>query len=263
MAEEVKDASKYVPIAIAWGFVGNGFVAIILLITFLFAMPSVEDALNDASGFPFIYVFRQAVSTHGVNALTSLILLPVIASNILFNASTARQTFAFAHDGGLPFGTWISAVHPTRKIPVNAIGLSCLISVVLSLINIGSSTAFNAIISLNVAALMFTYAISIGCVLHRRLTDPESLPPARWSLGRMSVFVNATALVYVLLALFWSFWPGSPKVDLDTFNWSVVIFGAVAVLSVVMYFFKGRNQYEGPVVRMMQSGRGEQFWWRT
>lgn len=156
------------------------------------AIPSVEDALNDPSDFPLTYVFRQAVhnnnNTHEINTLTSLVLLPVIAGNILFNTSAARQTYAFAQDGGLDpfFGAWISAVHPTRKIPVNAIGLSCLVSAVLALINIGSSTAFNAIISLDVAALMFTYAASIGCVLHRRLSDPGSLPPARgtWKDGR-------------------------------------------------------------------------------
>lgn len=68
----------------------------------------------------------------------------------------------------------------------------------------------------------------------------------------MSIFINVAALIYVFFALFWSFWPGSPKVDLDTFNWSVVILGGVAVLSVVMYFFfGGRKRYDGPVTKMV------------
>ncbi|KAJ1707400.1 GABA permease [Aspergillus flavus] len=248
MSEEVRDAGRYVPIAIVWGFFTNGAMAIVLVITYLFAIPSLEDALDDPTGFPFIYVFKNAVGTAGVNGLTSIILIPVIFSNILFNASTARQTYAFARDKGLPFAKWICKVNPKRKLPVNAIGLSCVISGLLALINIGSDTAFHAIISLNVAALMWTYVVSIGCLLYRRLSCPETLPPQRWSMGKYGIWVNAAALVYVAFAFFFSFWPTSTPVTLTTFNWSVVIFSAVFIISVAMYIFKGQKEYAGPVI---------------
>lgn len=247
MAEEVKDAGRNVPIAIVWSYVGNGILALIFLVSYLFSIPSVEDAINDDSGFPFIYVFKQAVSTGGVNAITIMVLLLVIASNVSFNASTSRQTFAFARDNGLPCSGWISAVHPTRQIPANAVLLSCIISALLSLINIGSDVAFNAIISLQVVALMFTYAVSISCVLYRRLYYPELLPPARWSLGRFGVATNIIGLAYVSFAFFWSFWPNETPVDLTTFNWSIVMFVGIFILSVVYYFLHGRKVYVGPV----------------
>lgn len=248
MAEEVKDAGRNVPLAIVWSYVGNGILALVFLISYLFAIPSVEDALNDDSGFPFIYVFHQAVSTGGVNALTIMVLVLVVASNVSFNASTSRQTFAFARDHGLPFSGWISAVHPTRQIPANAVLLSCAISALLALINIGSDVAFNAIISLQVVALMFTYGISISCVLYRRLYHPELLPPARWSLGRFGVPVNAIGLAYVTFAFFWAFWPNNTPVDRETFNWAVVMFVGVGILSVIYYWLHGRKVYVGPVM---------------
>ncbi|KAF7520508.1 hypothetical protein PCG10_009153 [Penicillium crustosum] len=253
MSEEVKDAGRYVPIAIAWGYFGNGILALAIIIGFLFALPSVPDALNDSTGFPFIYVFRQFLSTSGVNGLTAIILVPVIFSNILFNASTARQTYAFARDRGLPFADWISRVDPHRRIPVRAIALSCMISGLLSLINIGSQVAFNAIISLNVAALMYTYAVSISCVIYRKIVCPETLPPRRWSLGTFGLAINITGLLYVLFALFWSFWPPSPFPSARDFNWSVVIFVAVFIVSLLMYAFQGRRHYVGPVVTVQQS----------
>lgn len=248
MAEEVRDAGRNVPIAIAWGYLSNGIMASILLVSFLFAMPSVEDALNDVTGFPFLYTFKQATSVAGVNGLTAIILLPVIFSNILFNASTSRQTFAFARDRGLPFSRWIGKVDSTRQIPVNAIALSCLISCALSLINIGSETAFNAIISLNVAALMYTYITSISCVIYRKIWQPETLPVARWDMGRWGLPVNIIALLYSCFALFWSLWPGDREVTLMNFNWSVVIFVGVFVISLVLYLAKGRKEYAGPAV---------------
>ncbi|KAE8140358.1 amino acid permease-domain-containing protein [Aspergillus pseudotamarii] len=247
MAEEVRDAGRYVPIAIIWGFFTNGAMAIVLVITYLFAMPSLEDALDDPTGFPFIYVFKNAVGTAGVNDLTAIILIPVIFSNILFNASTARQTYAFARDKGLPFAKWICKVNPKQKLPVNAIGLSCVISGLLALINIGSDTAFHAIITLNVAALMWTYVVSVGCLLYRRLSCPETLPPQRWSMGKYGIWVNAAALVYVVFAFF-SLWPTSTPVTLTTFNWSVVIFLTVFFISGVMYIIKGQKEYAEPVI---------------
>ncbi|CAL5867101.1 uncharacterized protein PFLUO_LOCUS1313 [Penicillium psychrofluorescens] len=252
MSEEVKDAGRYVPIAIAWGYFGNGILALIVVIGFVLALPSVPDALADKSGFPFLYVFQQIVSLAGVNGLTAIILIPVIFSNILFNASTARQTHAFARDKGLPFSRWISNVDQRRRIPVRAIALSCIFSGLLSLINIGSPVAFNAIISLNVAALMYTYMVSISCVIYRKICCPDSLPPRRWSLGRLGLLVNIVGLLYVLFSLFWSFWPPSPSAAARDFNWSVVIFVAFFALSLIMYMFQGRRHYVGPVVTVQR-----------
>lgn len=248
MSEEVKNAAINVPRAIVWGYVLNGILALCFMISYLFALTSVEDALNHPTGFPFIYVFRNAVSAGGTIGLTVIILILVIASNISYNASTSRQTFSFARDKGLPFSHWLSTVHPRKHIPANAILLSCFISILLSLINLGSTAAFEGIISLNVAALMASYIVSIGCVLYRRIYEPELLPPARWSLGpRMGPVVNAIGLVYAVFAFFWSFWPTERHVDAVSFNWSLVIFMGVTIISLVMYFVQGRKVYTGPV----------------
>jgi amino acid transporter len=196
MAEEVKDAGLNVPNAMVWSYVLNGILAMILLVSYLFALPNVDDALNDPTYFPFIYVLRLALPTSGVNALTIMIFILVVAANIDYNASTSRQTWSFARDKGFPFHRWIAHVHPTLRIPVNAIGLTCIITCLLGLINIGSSVAFNAIISLQIVALMFSYTISISCVLYRRIKHPELLPYARWSLGRWGVPINVVGVCY-------------------------------------------------------------------
>ena len=51
-----------------------------------------------------------------------------------------------------------------------------------------------------------TYAISIGCVLWRRLFG-EPLPPARWSLGIWGVPINLVAFLYQVLTTVISFFP--------------------------------------------------------
>lgn len=122
-------------------------------------------------------------------------------------ASTSRQLFAFARDDGMPFPDWMKKVNPRLNVAANASYVTWGFTVVLSLIYIGSPIAFNAFISLAIVALMATYAISIGCVLWRRLTYPATLPPVVWSLHQWGVVVNSIGLVYAIYAFFWAFWP--------------------------------------------------------
>lgn len=101
---------------------------------------------------------------------------------------------------------------------------------------------------------MLTYGLSIGCVLLRRITRPETLPKARWSLGRWGVPINVGGLLYAIFVFFWSFWPNATPVTAETFNWSVLIFMAVAVTSFIMYMVQGRKVYHGPVT-LVEGGR--------
>ncbi|KAH7381576.1 putative GABA permease [Pyrenochaeta sp. MPI-SDFR-AT-0127] len=247
MAEEVRDASRYVPISLFWSYFGNSLMAIVFLVGFLFAMPDVEAAIKHPTGYPFLYVFQSAVRPSGVNALTIIVLLLISAANINFGASTARQTFAFARDRGLPFSDWIAKVDSQKEIPSNAILLSSLIAVLLTLINIGSTTAFYAIVSLQIVSLMFTYTCSITCVLYRRIRHPELLPKARWSLGRWGIPVNIIGVVYTTFSFFWCFWPAFTPATVANFNWSVTIFVGIFIFCLIMYYAKGRRVYKGPV----------------
>jgi choline transport protein len=247
LSEEIKDAGVSVPKAMVGSYLLNGILGLVFLITFLFSITNVDDALNDPSFYPFLWVFKQTLSLGGVNALSSLIVILLFAGTVPLNMSSSRQTWSFARDNGLPFSKWIAYVDPKLQVPSHAVMLSCAIIVILSLINLGSDVAFNAIISLNLVALMFTYSISIGCVLLRRIRHPELLPRARWSLGWAGIPVNIGGLLYSLFAFFWCFWPNTIPVDRQTFNWSVVMFLATGIISIAYYFVIGRKVYTGPV----------------
>ncbi len=130
-----------------------------------------------------------------------------------------------------------------------------IVTLLLSLINIGSTVAFNAMLSLSTVALMATYLISIGCVTARRFNLENPLPPARWSLGKAGLPVNCIALVYACWAFFWSFWPNSHDVMATNFNWASVIFVGLMGISSLLYFVHARKVYDGPVA--LVEGRGK------
>ncbi|RFU31627.1 hypothetical protein B7463_g4724, partial [Scytalidium lignicola] len=247
MSEETKDAGVTVPRAIIGSFLLNAALGLVFLISYLFCITDLDGALNDATGYPHLWVFQNTVSLGGVNGLSAIVIILIFAGTVSFNLSTSRQTWAFARDAGLPFPAWISYVHPKLQVPVNSVTVTCLFTVLLSLINIGSDVAFNAIISLNLVSLMITYTISIGCVLYRRIYHPELLPKARWSLGKWGVLVNGCGFTYSIFAFFWCFWPNNTPIDAESFNWSLVMFVAVAMISTVDYFFRAKKVFKGPV----------------
>jgi choline transport protein len=86
-----------------------------------------------------------------------------------------------------------------RNVPDNAVYLTSVTAGILCLVNLGSTFAFNIIVSLTLLALLSTYMISIGCVLRKRLLG-EELPPACWSLGRFGIPIHAFAFLYSLNA---------------------------------------------------------------
>ena len=78
------------------------------MITMLFTVGSLEDAINASS--PFQNSFTNTGST-GVNVTLTLILaLLIAAANITSLATTSREVWAFARDGGTPGHRWISKV---------------------------------------------------------------------------------------------------------------------------------------------------------
>ena len=141
-------------------------------------------------------------------------------------------------------------MHDGWHIPVNAIVFTCLFTVIVSLINIGSTVAFNALLSLSTTALMATYTVSIGCVTLRRFRHDRPLPPSRWTLGKFGLPVNIVALVYACWSFFWSFWPNSYSVDALNFNWACVLFVGLMGVSGILYAVHARKVYEGPVVKV-------------
>jgi amino acid transporter len=117
--------------------------------------------------------------------------------------------------------------------------------VVIALINIGSTAALNTIVALLTGATSFSYALSIACILAKRLRR-EPLPPARFSLGKFGTAINAFAALYVVVSAVASFFPVTVPTDAANMNWSSAMFGGVAVIACVDYLVRGRRHYIEP-----------------
>lgn len=66
--------------------------------------------------------------------------------------------------------------------------------------------------------------------------------------GILGPMVNLLAIFYVLIILFFSFWPPEVPVDATNMNYTVLVTGAVSIFSVTWYYAWGRRDYKGPVI---------------
>ena len=101
--------------------------------------------------------------------------------------------------------------------------------------------------SLTVGAILSSYIISISCVALRKIRK-EPLPHARWSLGRAGLPCNIIAVLFLLLVYVFAFFPLASPVTVETMNWSILLYGAVVIFSLVYFYAYGRHAYQGPVV---------------
>ncbi len=247
MSEEVKDAARSVPKAMISIYIINFCLIFPAMLTMAYHMPVLDDALADPTLYPTIYVLRQSMSTAWMTVILTLIILLLICSNITYLAAVTRDIWAFARDNGFPFSKWISRVDEKRHIPTNAVIVTSIISICLSLIYLGSPVAFYAITSLLAVALLQCYCISISCLLWRRIARPETLPPAKFSLGKFGIPLNIAAVMFSAWNFFWCFWPTYYPVEASTFNWASVLFGGTLIGATIHFVFVARKKYFGPV----------------
>ena len=223
----------------------NVTLGIITLITMLFCIGTLDEAMNSEA--PYLQLFVNTGSQAAALAFTIILFLLIFSGNITALATTSREVFAFSRDKGFPFSRWLSKMELKRHIPFNAVYATSFWSAVLCLINLGSTIAFEIIISLTLLALLSTYMISIGCLCLKRLKG-DPLPPARWSLGRWGLPINLFAFVYSAFAIVFTCFPTTLPVDTSSANWAPAVWGGVIVLSAFTYLIHGRKHFTAPVV---------------
>lgn len=208
---------------------------------------NIDKLLLTPYGQPYIQIFMNVTqSKSGTIALTALMTILMIFGVINQVTTTSRQLFAFARDEGLPFSSFLSRVRPGWDVPVNAVVVTVGFSIIISMIILGSPTAFWTIGNLCGVALFSSYMICIGCVAWRRIRGLPLLP-SRFDLGKAGLTINLTAIAFLLVFWFFMFWPSYPNPSIPGMNWGVLVYGVVIIWSYVYYHIRAKKHYAGPV----------------
>jgi amino acid permease (GABA permease) len=198
MIEEIPNASVEGPKIMIY-CVGIGtFTGFVFLVVLLFVSGGDTESIISSPAGPLLQILYNATSSRaGAVCLLMFPLICLLFATTSIMTTSSRMTYAFARDRGLPRSAFFAKVHQKLGLPLNALILTTVLVIIFGCIFLGSSSAFNAIISASVVALGVSYAIpiAINCLQGRRKLPPRAfvLPtPFAW-------FANILGIVYVII----------------------------------------------------------------
>jgi len=170
LAEEVSNAAVNIPKAIIGAMLINGTVGFAMMVTILYCLGDVDSVLNSRTDFPFIQIFFNSVgNVAGATVMAAVVLTLTWACSIGITTTASRMTWSFARDNGLPMSRYLARVSPRTKVPVTAALAVTGIAALLTLIYIGSDTAFNDVISLTITGFYGSYLMPAAFLLYHRI----------------------------------------------------------------------------------------------
>lgn len=231
-SEETKDAQVNVPKGMWQAVFWSWMSGLIMVATFVLAMPSVAEGAATGWG-SFYYVLG---SSNMPSALLILLAVGIVAANYLCAlaglTSASRMMYAFARDGGLPASGALSHVSTQYRTPIYSIWTAAVIAFLSTLY----AGAFVVLATGCAVFLYLSYVMPIAAGFFAE-GGPRWREKGPFNLGGYSK-INAiiAVLVGIVLAIT-GFFPPNEKVFYLTI--------AMVVVMVVLWYSFERNRFEG------------------
>jgi choline transport protein len=122
----------------------------------------------------------------------------------------------------------------------------------LCLINVGSTTALGAIISIGTAAIIVSYLVPIMLLIRKRLCK-EHIEFGPWTLGRWGMAVNLYAAVFGVFISFFSLFPTTIPVTAQNMNYAGPVLLGLIIIAGIDWTIRGRVAFKGPLKEMLEA----------
>ncbi|KAJ4325011.1 hypothetical protein N0V94_000895 [Neodidymelliopsis sp. IMI 364377] len=198
MTEECAQPEVEVSRAIALCIPFGGLASLLFILPLCFTLPPLEDILAAPYGQALPHILNLVMgSKAGALILMIAVLFVTLFCSISITTAASRCTWAFSRDNALPLSSLWTRTIADR--PVFALTLVTIIEMLLGLINLGSSSAFTAFVSVGVIALAIGYLVPIAMSL---ATGRHEVAQAKWNCGKLlGTIANIGAIAWILFEL--------------------------------------------------------------
>ncbi len=257
LSEETKSAADGAAKGIWRSIFYSAIGGWILLLTFLFAVQDVDGVTK--GGGAVATIFSQAMDSKWVGIVLLISTAGQLFCTTACQTSASRMLFAFSRDRAVP-GHQLWAKLSTRKVPANAVMVTAVIAVIITLpalvkVDINGAppvpVAFFAVVSIGVVGLYLCFAVPI----YFRWKAGDSFPLGRWNLRGHHKWMAPLALAEIIITSIIAMFPtslGGAPWD-DSFEWKYVnytplLVGGVLILLFFIYWHASvKNWFTGPV----------------
>lgn len=241
LAEEVGDPERAIPLAIM-GTVAIGFVtAFCYSIAMFFSIHNLDDIISSNTGVPIFDIYYQALGNRaGAICLGFLIFMTAIGCNIASHTWQQRLCWSFARDNGLWGSRYWSAISPRVGVPLNAHLVSCAWVAVVGCIYLGSSTAYNAMVTACITFLLLSYCVPTCCLLYQGRNTIRKGP---FWMGKFGYFSNVVTILWTAFALVFYCLPAQMPVTGGNMNYACVVIFVFFAYTIIYWFVRGKRHF--------------------
>lgn len=250
MSEEVKSPEKTIPKGLTYSIIASTFTGLVFILPLLSVLPELSRLLDDNPDiFPIDIVLQLSTRSFLVTFMISLMIVGAIFFATVGALTTVSRTiYSLGRDHGLPYNTlWQQLDTTTGKetVPKNAILLAVVTSVILGSFSLISTSAFNAFLGCSVMAMNTANVIPIICSLIDRRRKIKHAP---FKLRKFGYIVNICSCIMILLTCVILCFPPSLDINIQSMNYSVVVYTIFTISIWLGYIFWGKNHFIGPLL---------------
>lgn len=241
MAEETKEASTACAVGIVNTCVATAVLGLIYILGLLYATAYDVKSFAESNAPEFLGISTVFQITGGKtigNILTAFLVVNFFFSGMSSLTVTIRTTFAMSRDNCFPFSQYVRKVSTKNQVAIYAILAVFLMDVSLVMLQLVSTTAFQAITSISTIGYQVSYAIPI---ILRVTYFRDKFPKADYDLGIWgvpagiisSIFLISTSVLFVL--------PNDPK----SLNWAPIVFVMTIFVAGTYWMVSARHWFKG------------------
>lgn len=245
MSEEAKNASYGVPIGICGSISVCGLLGwIIIIVINACISKDIEAVLDSPTGFPIAQLFYDSLGRRWAIALMSLMAACQWLMGSSLITACSRQIWAFARDDGLPFCSIVKVVNKKLKVPMRAVGLSCIIGLMLGCLCLAGTAAANALFTLYVCGCYLAWCTPIFLKL---TSGKHKFKPGSFYLGdRISTINNWISCSWGAYIMLLCMFPANKDPVKTDMNYTVVLSFGVWILAMIYFFVYKYKYFHGP-----------------
>ncbi|CZR67468.1 uncharacterized protein PAC_17367 [Phialocephala subalpina] len=246
LTDELPNPSRQVPQVMMGNALLSAVTGFPMILVYMFCNVKPGNLLTPIGGQPVAQVLLDALDSLPLTIISILVFIITLAAATACTLTTfSRVWWSFAREGGVPFSRLIARVNENTKLPVNSL-LFCVVAIILmGTIQLGSTTAINAILGASIVCIYSSYAIPIVCLMLDRSTKLSGTH--YFNLRRFGPICNTIAIIWMAYEFVWLMFPLYLPVAGTTFNYSVAVFSGVIFVSGINWFFHSKSLYVVPV----------------
>jgi amino acid transporter len=245
MAEECPDPKRQVPQVMMLSAVTSALGGLVMILVYMFSITNTDNLLTPVGGQPIAQLMLDSLDSMALTIIGVIIfILTFVSASVAMLTTWSRVWWTLARENGTPMSGLQSRIHQGFQLPVNAILFASLACALIGLLELGSATALNAILSGAILCIFMSYAIPISCSLLARRSSFQS--KHYFNLGRAGLILNGISVIWIAFVFVWLCFPLYVPVTNSTMNWAVVVFFGLLALSAINWFTHSRKHFTVP-----------------